>query len=412
MKTAKQRYGGQSTKVTFPILFVVGMVLACSTALAQLKERGAFKVHEEVEEAVIVSEAPKKKYKIVKAVGEDATIEQHSGGPRVIFIKEAVSSSGSTQNTSLTPREKTFGQRLSERVDAKLAKVRAEKEAELARIEREQQNSILRRIDMALNGGYGDSKRPPEWIPSENVEETMVQKSSSKKDAKPKYSTLVEHEEILQARLEKRSNIRITVAPMIGISDLQGANYADYHEVESGNSFGISLDFFIRESLYSNFSYMYTEYDILGVRSSNRSRSRADLEYKQNTFSLGLKYKLFDEYFGFRPVLSTGIAYVRGYINRDEDSYYIGGAYDIEDYVVSAFTGYVGGGMEMRFSESLGVEAMFNYHTVLHNDKDNYRRPFYSTSGNSSLDRKKETIGRDIQDNAFYTISASLLLRF
>ena len=400
MKIVKQY---QNRSLDIPFFLLLGFVLiGGSAAQAQLKEGEAFKKQKEVKAAVIVSEKPdnKKEYEII-----ENEADQYKGSPRIIIIRENQNNqaqNNQAQNVLAAATEKSFGQKLSEKIDTSLAKARAEKEAELARIERAQQESILRRIDMALKGiSY---EKSPAWVPTEEKEE--VKETEVKK---PSYSSLVEQEGILQARLDKKKpssgKQNITFSPTIGISDIQGNDYS-YNEVESGNTYGIAMDFPIGEGLYSSFSYAYTKLNIPSKRHGNSNSSR-NMAYKQNVFSLGLKYKLFDGYFGFRPVLGAGVSYVRGYINQDDNNGYVN--ITSKDYIVSAFTGYVSGGMEMRLSDSVGIGALLSYHTVLHNDKkSNYRY----TIGSNSINRAKETIGRDIQDNSFYTISASLLLQF
>ena len=389
------------THITLCILFAT----SGGKALGKLKEGKSFEAvsEEDVTETIIVREAPEKKKKkryVLKNVEE--TEEEEA---KIIILRESppYAREDKSQEPTLSPfRERTFGERISEKIDAKIAKERERQERERRQKEREQENSILQKIDIALNQPEEVIKQS-QWVEQDAVDRALERKKT--------HTTLAEQEKTLREQFEaEEKKSRISVAPTIGISDVDNSNRANY-ETDSSTSFGVALDFPIDENLYTTFSYSYTEYEIPYYRGNFNSYNRYDsrqLEYKQNSFNVGIKYKLFTQGFGIRPILSTGIGYVRGYINYDEDSYR---NYALKDYVVSSFTGYIGGGVELRFSEKLGIATMLRYNHILHNDKDDYGFHTFSGSTNN-LDRRKESVGREIQEDAFYTISASILLQF
>jgi len=169
---------------------------------------------------------------------------------------------------------------------------------------------------------------------------------------------------------QKKSGNGVSIMPKIGFASISGANQYNF---DSKFTAGLALEFSVSDYVGLELGYAYSEYALSpGTQSYVPGYSTASyynqLEYKQNTFDIGMKLYFVNSDAKVRPYVGGGAAYSMGYINynkrtRDMMSMYpqYGYGRDVTDYQLNQIMGTLTGGLELKVSSKVSIGASYKY---------------------------------------------------
>lgn len=438
----------QSILKGWVLAFLLGtIVFFAPVAYAELEkaeeeETEVVVVDEEV--PVLVDELPK-----AKKVFKKKQAKKKSQSPRVIVIRQAapapaaaeLSDDASTSAAAVeeAPKEETFGQKLSKRIDAKIDADRRAREEQMRKEEAERQAKLLDRIDTALNAEEKpEVKETPEPL---YIQPAQAQQPQQAQVVEPTFTTLEGNnaQSIEKEADEPSSNgAGLSIAPNIGISNLNTESY----NVDAGSAVGVQVGYSLNDNVVFNFGYTYSQYEIgllengFTFNSFNNfynnqfgfnnflNNNLNELEFNQNVFDAGIRYLIFDSSSKLRPYIGGGVSYTVGYLNYKQkalDTFnqdaFIRASGALDDYELTGFSGYVQAGAILNFSKQFGIGANFKYHTLLSSDEESPIQNFAFVANNQGLNvnqlaNDKNVVGGTLSDASWTTLDLSLILSF
>ncbi len=162
----------------------------------------------------------------------------------------------------------------------------------------------------------------------------------------------------------------ISIMPKIGFASISNA---DSYNFDSRFTAGLALGFSVSEYVGLELGYAYSEYALTpGNRAYAPGYSMASfynqLEYKQNTFDIGMKLYFVNSEAKVRPYVGGGAAYSMGYINynkrtRDMMAMYpqYGFGRDVTDYQLNQIMGTLSAGLDLKVSSNVSIGAGYKY---------------------------------------------------
>jgi hypothetical protein len=199
-----------------------------------------------------------------------------------------------------------------------------------------------------------------------------------------------------------------------GISNITSNNIG--YSISPQFSTGVAASLAATDYVSIQLGYTYSQYGV-SMNSYNSYYNNGvglqSLQLNQNVFSAGAKVDLLGPDSKIRPFVSAGLAYSKGYVNYNSTtlSYINANPYAAaagQDYDVSQFLGYVGGGIDVQLTRNISIGVDFKYYDAL-SSSDNgglNNEGFYNNVSLISPD--KQYVGGSLASANFYTVMAGL----
>jgi hypothetical protein len=291
----------------------------------------------------------------------------------------------------------------------------------------------------ALGGEEEVAPKPSAPIAEQVVEVPLIERTRDEvrvvqaaPEAPSTSSAQVPVEGVASAVEEKSS---VYLSPRFGMPSMANA---DGYNVSGRYGVGAVLGVETGENLSFELGYAFNEYGVAinswnpwvlqyqGVYGSGRTAET--IAMKQNVIDATIKLSVLGKDYKLRPFVSLGGGYTKSFINYDskivdwmrQTGFYAGS----DDYEVSQFVGSLGGGVDLKLSKSVSINAMFKYSKIL-SSRENYALNNYAFYGNAQYgypynlynpygqqDYDKQQSGASLAKSDFYTITAGVNLAF
>lgn len=201
----------------------------------------------------------------------------------------------------------------------------------------------------------------------------------------------------------------VSIMPKIGYSSINNNDY----KFDSRFTVGLGLGFTVSDHVGLELGYAYSEYELgLGNRyyvpGYYGTTAYERLNYKQNTFDLGMKLYFVNADAKVRPYIGGGAAYSMGYINyskrtRDMLAMYPQYNRNIADYELNQIMGVLSAGLEFKVADNVSIGGAYKYFAPISSSENDtlYNGGFYGNSiPGSAYDPTKENVRGTIKDSS------------
>jgi outer membrane protein W len=221
-----------------------------------------------------------------------------------------------------------------------------------------------------------------------------------------------------------KSGNTISIMPKVGFASISNS---DNYNFDSRFTAGLSLGFTVSEYVGLELGYAFSEYALSpGNRAFAPGYSMASyynqLEYKQNTFDIGMKLYFVNSNAKVRPYVGAGAAYSMGYVNynkrtRDMMAMYpqFGFGRDITDYQLNQIMGTLSGGLDLKVSSKVSIGASYKYLLPISSYENSQLNNFGFSNGlipMNAYDFTKEYARGSLRDSNIHLIQVGASFAF
>lgn len=251
----------------------------------------------------------------------------------------------------------------------------------------------------------GDSAQ---MTPAPQVQQTQVQPIQSDNITIGQASYNMSAAPVTSVTTPKSSN-GVSIMPKLGYTSLNNDNY----DFDSKFTVGLALGFTVSDYVGLELGYAYSEF---GLKPGTRyyvpgfygAGFYEEMEYKQNTFDLGMKLYFVNADAKVRPFVGGGAAYSMGFINydkrtRDTLAMYPQYNKNVSDYELNQIMGVLSAGIDFKVSSNVSIGAAYKYFAPLSSSENEtlYNGGFYGVGipGNA-YDPQKDYVRGSIKDSS------------
>lgn len=383
---------------------------------------------EDVEEVVVVREAPRKKRRVIREEQEVQVVPASQVNVTTNASADSAAASSAQQETA--------GDRIGKLINSKLEAKQRAREEEMRRKQKEDEDKLVSRIGSALDDQPASyESQQIQGQAQAQQQQVVVQDARAYRTTDADYASDIDGTTSAKAA-SSSGDKGVTVMPQIGIAGIR----SDQYDISDATSLGLAADFSVDDNIAVNIGYTYAEYEIGLLQNGNYyngfnnyyynmykynaylNNNQNKLEYNQNTIEAGVKYLLFDRSSKIRPYFGAGGAYSMGYLNYTQRQLntFQGNPFannngQLNDYEISSWAAVLQLGTLVNFSDTFGLGVHYKYYKLLSSSEDqkinNYA--FINNGyGYAVAPTDKDFVRGTLADSDFHMLNFSLNLSF
>lgn len=222
---------------------------------------------------------------------------------------------------------------------------------------------------------------------------------------------------------KKASGNGVSIMPKIGFASISNVNNYDF---DSRFTAGLSMGFTVSDYVGLELGYAYSEFALAPGNQSYvpgyyGAGNYNQLEYKQNTFDIGMKLFMTGPDSKVRPYIGGGAAYSMGYVNynkrtRDMMSMYpqYGFSRDVTDYQLNQVMGTLSTGLDLKISSNVSIGASYKYFMPVSSSENSQLNNYGFGMGIpvAAYDPTKEYVRGSLKDSNIHLVQVGASFSF